>query len=234
MKKILLVEDSTKTQMLVFEALKNSYIVVIKDSTKEAEAYLKTSVPDLILLDINLPREDGISFYSKMTSERHQANIPTIFLTAKDEISHKISAFKLGAVDYIIKPFDPVELVLRVDSHLRPMGSSNIVYFDEKYYIDKSIAAVFSVDAGEANRLDISPIEYKLLSFFITNPDQIFSRDQIFDHVWGHNTHCLERTIDRHLSTLKKKIPILKRRLRSVYGSGYVFEAPSLPRQTAS
>lgn len=226
MKSILVVEDSPRSVALIKSVLSEHYRLVFAESTKLAQNILNKEVIDLILLDVTLPEQNGLDYYSEVATWLTRKGIPVIFLTSNEALAFKVSAFKLGASDYILKPFEPVDLKLRVEARLKPMSRNEISYITSELYIDHSQCVVREiVDGGAETTIDLSPTEYKLICFFVSNPEKIYSRNQIFDEVWGNQSHYLDRTIDKHISSLKKKIPELKLYLKTVYGMGYVFQS---------
>lgn len=218
---ILLVEDSVRTQELVKYALNEEFELISAEDVIAAKSICSERTPKLIILDVNLTYGNGFEFFNFMKSKRNLKNVPVIFLTAKSSINDKTLAFNLGAEDYITKPFDPMELLLRVRARLSKGARSNIIV-DNNLELNKSKQSVnLTKPDGNIENIDLTPIEFKLLLFFAENPDSIYSREQIFDQVWGENTYFLERTIDRHISSLRKKLGPDGNRLNTVYGSGY-------------
>lgn len=228
MKTILVVEDSIRSQQLIKMALKDQYAISFAQNLSQAKSFLANRSPDLILLDINLNGEDGLSFYSSMTSSPIQSKIPVIFLTGTEGINYKISAFKLGATDFIVKPFEPIDLSLRVEARIKQSVVDSVCYISDTIYIDKKQQALYE-NRGESNiRVDLSPTEFRLICLFTENPETIYSRKDIFSNIWGDNINYLERTVDKHISAIRKKIPYLKSSIRSVYGSGYTYSPVKL------
>lgn len=226
MQRILLVEDSPETQILVTLSLNRFYDLVYATSFAEAKSLIGQGLYDLILLDVTLPDGDGYQLCNLLqnTSETH--NVPVIFLTARDNLTNKLMGFFLGADDYIVKPFNPVELRARVDAKIRSVshkrvpdeiierGSIQIDVFSQRAYLTKN---------NKKMNLELTPIEYKLLLTFANHTDQVMTRDRLLTAIWGDDVYVSDRSIDTHVSKLRKKLAPDADYIQFVYGMGYVF-----------
>lgn len=226
MHSILLVEDSVDAYNLVKRAIGGSLHLEWTKSLAEATAILQKKAFDLILLDVMLPDGDGFRLCSVLQTDDQLKNIPVIFLTAKNSVSDKVLGFSVGADDFISKPFDPLELKARVESRLRKRDrervESDILRIGE-LEINKSTQKVQILENGQAMDVDLTPIEFKLLLFLCKEINKVYSRDEILNSVWGESIHVYARSVDTHISKLRKKLGSKAGYIESVHGSGYRF-----------
>jgi DNA-binding response OmpR family regulator len=189
---------------------------------------------DLILLDLHLPDGDGILFLNEIQSLTQMAQVPVLVLSGKTEVQTKIVVLNMGALDYIQKPFEPLELKARVDLHLRRRNSQEQSFeaFGLRLELDKMKAYILNND----NYLEISltQTEFKMLNLFIRNSEVVLSRDQILDFAWGQGTHVNDRTVDAHLSTLRKKLGKEHGSISSIRGVGYRFTPKNIKDQKSA
>ena len=226
MSRILLVEDDPDTQNLVNVIIGASHRVVCCGTVKAAREQLARGAFDLILLDVTLPDGDGFRFCSEIKSETSTAHIPVLFLTGRSDISDKELGFSLGADDYLIKPFEPRELRARVEARLRRAklaeGKEEILRRGNITF-HLSLQKVFITVGGIEEALELTPLEYRLLLFFARHEDQVHSRDHLITTIWSDGLNVLDRTVDAHISNLRKKIATSQFTIKSVYGVGYSF-----------
>jgi two-component system phosphate regulon response regulator PhoB len=178
--------------------------VLRASSAEEAEAAIRTALPDVLVLDWMLPGESGVSFARRLRSEERTRDLPILMLTARAMEQDKISGLEAGADDYLTKPFSPKELAARIKAVLRrraPQLSGDVVEV-EGLRLDP---ATHRVTAAEL-RLTLSPAEFKLLHFLLTHPGRIYSRAQLLDLVWGDHVYIEERTVDVHIRRLRKAL----------------------------
>ena len=180
----------------------------------------------LVLMDLMMPNMDGISTILKI---REDKNIPIIILSAKSEITDKIIGLNIGADDYIVKPFNAIELVARVNSTLRRYMSLGSADIDKNQYavgrvVVNDTAKEVLVDSGAVS---LTPYEYKILLLLIKNKGRVYSSDEIYENVWEEEAHDVKKVISVHISHLRDKIEINPRKpdlIKSVYGMGYKIE----------
>ena len=195
-------DEPSIRQMLVFALSGEGYEYTEAGSADEAQEAIKKSLPDLVLLDWMMPGLSGVDLARRLKRNPETKDLPIIMLTAKGEEHDKIKALDTGADDYITKPFSTQELLARIRAVLR---RSNV----------QTTADLLEVDALrldlETHRvtindqiLDLSPTEFRLLHFFISHPERVYSRTQILDNVWGSNAYIEERTVDVHIRRLRK------------------------------
>ena len=219
MQHILIVEDDLDIQELLKNFLQEvGYAVTLASDGIEAISLFASTHFDLILLDIMLPKIDGFTVCELI---RKQSSVPIIMLTAKSEEEDKLKGYELGADDYITKPFSPKVLLAKVGALLRrssitPTDSMNA----GKITIIPTSHKVF-VDGQE---ITLTHKEYELLHFFMVNPSQIFSRDQLLNRIWGYDFEGTTRTVDTHIKTLRQKLGDEGKHIVTLIRSGYKFE----------
>ena len=222
---ILLVDDDPNIRRLVQLYLeKEGFRVVCADRGDDALNIFRKEPLDLMLLDVMLPGMDG---WSVLKSVRKTSAIPIIMLTAKDETFDKVLGLELGADDYITKPFESKELVARVKAVLRrtqtPEEKTDVLSFPA---LTVSLAQYEVLYEG--NKVDMPPKELEVLYFLASHPNQVFTRDQLLEQVWGFNfVGDSSRTVDVHIKRIREKLPDCEKHgwlIRTIWGVGYKFE----------
>ena len=216
-------DDSDILKVLKANLELHGYSVETAENWKDAEKLLSESQPDLIILDIMLPDADGIEICKSLREESPQ--IPIILLTAKDKISDKVFGLESGADDYVVKPFETLELIARINACLRRVHSSSgedkIIEGDIRIDFRKRLVTI----SGEV--IGLTPKEYDLLCYFITNKGKVISRESIRNNLWRtSHINSLSRVIDMHIQKLRHKIekdPSNPRIILTVQGTGYRF-----------
>ena len=219
---ILVIDDEPAIRDMLQIALDAAgFKVVLAEDAKQAYPIIIDTPPDLILLDWMMPGTSGIELLRRL--RRDEINVPVIMLTAKVEEASKIAGLDSGADDYIAKPFSLRELVSRVKAILRRTSEESIkeVIFAGALKLDQLNRRV---NIGDT-LISLGPTEYKLLQFFLTHQDRVYTRDQILDNVWGRNVYLDERTVDVHIRRLRKAISIAghENYVQTVRGAGYRF-----------
>ncbi len=219
MAKILIVEDEKNMQEIIAEYMqRGGHTCFTADDGMDALLMLKNNPMDLMILDIMMPHVDG---FSVCKIAREMSNLPIIMLTAKESEDDKLKGYDLGADDYMTKPFSPRVLLAKANALLRR-------------------SSVLPVDAVNAGKISIIPTshkvfldgqeitltykEYELLLFLMSNPDQIFSREQLLNRIWGYDFGGTTRTVDTHIKTLRQKLGDEGRHIVTLIRSGYKFE----------
>ena len=184
--------------------------------------------PDLLLVDWMLPDTSGLEFTRALKRDRETSELPIIMLTARAEEGDKVAGLEGGADDYITKPFSPRELLARINAVLRramPAEGSERIDIDG-LVLDQSSQRVSSGERTVA----LGPTEYRMLAFFMTHPERVYTREQLLDRVWGGNVYVEERTIDVHIRRLRKALEEFgyDRLIQTVRGSGYRFSSRPL------
>jgi len=222
-KTVLIVDDEPAIREMIAVALEMAdYDCMEAADAREAHALIIDRQPDIILLDWMLPGSSGIELARRLKKEESTANIPIIMLTAKVEEDNKIRGLEVGADDYITKPFSPRELVARLKAVLRratPPGIDSPIEVDG-LTLDPSSHRVTANNSS----LNIGPTEYRLLQFFMTHQERVYTRSQLLDQVWGGNVYVEERTVDVHIRRLRKALGEHHDYLiQTVRGAGYRF-----------
>ncbi|GAB1265619.1 phosphate regulon transcriptional regulator PhoB [Aurantivibrio infirmus] len=223
-KTILIVDDETAIRDMLRIALEMAdYNCLEASNAQDAHSIIVDSLPDLILLDWMLPHTSGIELARRLKREEVTAKIPIIMLTAKGEEDNKIQGLEVGADDYITKPFSPRELVARLKAVLRRAGGQEE---SEPLQVNGLCLDPASHRVSiHSHPIQIGPTEYRLLEFFLTHQERVYTRSQLLDHVWGGNVYVEERTVDVHIRRLRKALALdgHERYIQTVRGAGYRF-----------
>ncbi len=225
-KQILIVEDERPIrEMIAFGLRRAGFDVREAEDCRTARAALADKRPDLVLIDWMLPDNSGLELTRSLKRERETRDMPVIMLTARAEEADKVAGLDGGADDYMTKPFSPRELIARVNAVLRRSGGQdeNETIQVGELNLDRAGHRVMVGD----RTITLGPTEYRLLEFFITHPERVYSREQLLDRVWGGNVYVEERTIDVHIRRLRKALEEFgyDRLVQTVRGSGYRFSA---------
>ncbi len=222
--KILIVDDDKNIcDLLRMYLEKEGYAVVMEHNGIDAVNTFNTENPDLVLLDIMLPQLDGWQVCREI---RKNSEKPIIMLTAKDETFDKVLGLELGADDYVTKPFDTKEIVARIKAVLRRTSATKGSDMKEVRY-DKLIINLSNYDMKvDGVSVDTPPKELELIYHLASNPDRVFTRDQLLDDVWGFDYYGDSRTVDVHIKRLRDKLKGVSDEweLRTIWSVGYKFE----------
>ncbi|KPD20415.1 MULTISPECIES: phosphate regulon transcriptional regulator PhoB [Idiomarina] len=225
-RRILIVEDEAPIrEMLSFVMEQHGYQAVEANDFDAAVSKIAEPYPDMVLLDWMLPGGSGLQLAKKIKSDDFTRNIPIIMLTARGEEEDKIKGLEVGADDYITKPFSPKELMARMRAVFRRVAPTVL---DEPLEVEglklDPVSHRISVDD---KGIDMGPTEFKLLHFFMTHPERVYSREQLLDHVWGTNVYVEDRTVDVHIRRLRKALTEhgYDRLIQTVRGVGYRFSS---------
>ena len=219
---ILVVDDERAIREMVCMALaQEGFEYAEASDAHKAEVKVKQAPPQLILLDWMMPGITGIDFARKLRRIPETQNIPIIMLTAKTEEDNVIRGLESGVDDYLTKPFSPRELIARIKALLRrskPENTQDIIKINN-LFLDTGSHRV----EGNGNNIELGPTEFKLLRFFMENPDRVFSREQVLNNVWGDNVYVEERTVDVHIRRLRKALEKTNHQdlVQTVRGAGY-------------
>jgi two-component system phosphate regulon response regulator PhoB len=225
-KRILVVEDEAPIrEMVCFVLEQNGFQSIEAEDYGSAVSLMAEPYPDLVLLDWMLPGGSGIQFIKLMKREVLTRDIPVMMLTARGEEEDRVRGLEVGADDYITKPFSPKELLARIKAVMRrisPMAVEDKIEV-QGLSLDPSSHRVTSNELA----LDMGPTEFKLLHFFMTHPERVYSREQLLNHVWGTNVYVEDRTVDVHIRRLRKALETggHDRMVQTVRGTGYRFSA---------
>ncbi|MCL2741279.1 MAG: response regulator transcription factor [Oscillospiraceae bacterium] len=220
--KVLVIDDDANIRELIRLYLeREGYEVETHDTGKDAIQAIERAKPNLIVLDIMLPGKDGWQICRQL---RGSSDTPVLILSAKDETLDKILGLELGADDYMVKPFDPKELVVRVRAILRRIegkeGPMELRY--DRLTVNKTDYTV-TVDGA---LLEMPPRELELLYFLASNPNKVFTRDQLLNQVWGYDYYGDSRTVDVHVKRIREKLVCegVQWQIKTVWSIGYKFE----------
>lgn len=223
-KRILIVEDEAPIRdMIKFVLQQSDYKIIEAEDYHVALEKVQEPYPDLILLDWMLPGGSGVQLAKKLKQHEYTRDIPIIMLTARGEEEDKVRGLEAGADDYVTKPFSPKELVARIKAVMRrssptsgeqPINVNGLVLDPVSHRV-----------SSNQNDLKLGPTEFKLLHFFMTHIDRVYSREQLLDHVWGTNVYVEDRTVDVHIRRLRKAISGNghEHMVQTVRGAGYRF-----------
>lgn len=224
---VLIVDDEVNIcELIRLYVEKEGYHAIIANDGQDAIDKFKSLSPDLILLDIMLPVKDGWQVCREI---RAIANTPIIMLTAKGETFDKVLGLELGADDYIVKPFEPKELVARMKAVLRRTENQTAAEEakDDELRFDglRINQSTYEVYLDE-KKLEMPPKEFELLYFLAKNPNKVFTRDQLLDEIWGYEFFGDSRTVDVHIKRIREKVESEDKNwhLKTVWGVGYKFE----------
>ena len=227
--RILVVDDEPALREPLADYLvRQGFVVTQAGTAAEARSRLLETGCDLVLLDIMMPGEDGLSLCRHLVEAKR---LPVIFITAKGESTDRIVGLEIGADDYVVKPFDPRELVARIRSVLRRASkqssevSDAIVYDFEGWQLDPLKRRLTDAEGAV---VAISSAEFRLLLAFLDHPRQVLDRDRLLDMVQGREAHLFDRAVDNQISRLRRKIEVDSRNpqlIQTVWGGGYMLAA---------
>lgn len=223
--KILIVDDDENIcELLNLYLKKDGFDTILAYNGMQAVEYSEKFSPDLILLDIMLPQLDGWQVCREI---RKKSDVPIIMLTAKGETFDKILGLELGADDYITKPFDTKEVIARIKAVLRRTNDKENQQDVKEVRFDKLIINLTNYELTvDEERIDTPPKELELLYHLASNPNRVYTRDQLLDEVWGFDYYGDSRTVDVHVKRLREKLEDVSQEwsLKTVWGVGYKFE----------
>ena len=223
-RRILIVEDEKPIRdMIAFGLRRAGFEIAEAEDCASARSRIADCRPDLVLVDWMLPDMSGLELARQFKRDRELRDIPIIMLTARAEERDKVAGLEGGADDYLTKPFSPRELLARIHAVLRrtaPDGGEDVVRA-ERLELDQGSHRV----AVDGRPVSLGPTEYRLLQFFITHPERVYSRGQLLDRVWGGDVDVEERTVDVHIRRLRKALEEsgCDAYVQTVRGSGYRF-----------
>jgi two-component system phosphate regulon response regulator PhoB len=244
-KRILIVDDEPAIRdMVAFALRKDDYDVVHAGDAREAQLAIADRVPDLVLLDWMLPGTSGLELARRWRQADLTGDVPIIMLTARGEENDRVGGLEAGVDDYVVKPFSARELLARIRAvmrrsraddedgsvsvgHLRIDGAGHRVFATTRGGADRGGEDRGGEDRGLEEPVPIGPTEYRLLHFFMTHANRVYTRAQLLDHVWGGSVYIEERTVDVHIRRLRKTLePVgLQDMVQTVRGAGYRFSA---------
>ena len=227
--RVLVVDDEPALREPLADYLvRQGFVVTQAGTAAEARSRLNEIGCDLVLLDIMMPGEDGLSLCRHLVEAR---KLPVIFITAKGESTDRIVGLEIGADDYVVKPFDPRELVARIRSVLRRASKQSseiadaVIYEFEGWRLDPLKRRLIDQEGAV---VAISSAEFRLLLAFLDHPRQVLDRDRLLDMVQGREAHLFDRAVDNQISRLRRKVEVDSRNpqlIQTVWGGGYMLAA---------
>lgn len=225
MKKIYVVDDEENIRNLIKKYLeKDGYEVELFEGGEALLARMNMSLPNLILLDVMMPGMDG---YDTLREIKKIANTPVIMVTAKEDVTDKVIGLELGADDYMTKPFDGKEMVARVKAVLRRLKGADQPEPQAKVELDNLTVNLYNyVVTFNGEDYELPPKEIELLYYLASNPNRVFTREQLLDKIWGYDFFGETRTVDVHIKRLREKFdkPDNEWEIKTVWGVGYKFK----------
>lgn len=224
MNRILLVENCSDTYQTVLSSIANVAQLCWTKTISEAKQELRQKEFRLVLLETSLPDGDGIEFCSEIQS--FHPLVPVIFLSSSSNLTDKVLSFSAGADDYITKPFHPLELRARLEAKIRKkiqLAQVADIYNWKELQIIKSRQQVITYHEGVEKKLILTHLEYRLLLYFSARAGEVISRDQILTDIWGEEVYVSHRSVDTHVSKLRRKLDNVSEIIQSIHGSGYKF-----------
>ncbi|WP_028841597.1 response regulator transcription factor [Thermodesulfobacterium hveragerdense] len=224
MKKILIVEDDKDIANLISEALTSQgFKTYLVNSLAQAYSFLIQSLVDLVVLDLILPDGDGIELLKYLRFSSKFSNIPVVIVSARGAELDRVLGLELGADDYVVKPFSLRELVIRIKKILKnkdfPLSQVRV----GPLLLDKEKKTIFLED----NPLNLTPTEYKILEVFMENPEKVFSRDELSNHIWALEREYYSRVLDAYICRLRDKLGEYGELIETVRGFGYRLKKPA-------
>lgn len=228
---ILVVEDETPIrEMITFVLEQNGFNSVEAVDIKQAKEKIVEPYPDLILLDWMLPGGSGVKLAKELKQSEYSRNIPIIMLTARADEDDKVKGLDAGVDDYVTKPFSPKELIARIKAVIRRVSPTLLA--EKVEFHGLKLDPVSHHVTIDETAVDLGPTEFRLLHFFMTHTERVYSREQLLDNVWGTNVYVEDRTVDVHIRRLRKAISGAGHEdfIQTVRGSGYRFSGKSTGR----
>ena len=223
MAKILIVEDEKNMQEIIAEYMqRGGHTCFTADDGMDALLALKSNPVDLMILDIMMPHVDG---FSVCRMAREMSSLPIIMLTAKSDEEDKLKGYEYGADDYMTKPFSPKILLAKANALLRRISVTSTDTISNLLSVGKiTISPAAHKVFLDGTEITLTHKEYELLYFFMSNPEQIFSREQLLNRIWGYDFEGNTRTVDTHIKTLRQKLGSEGKSIVTLIRSGYKFE----------
>ena len=218
------VDDKNICELLKLYLEKENYEAIIANNGEEALRLFEFENPDLILLDVMMPKLDG---WQVCREVRKHSECPIIMITAKGETFDKVLGLELGADDYVVKPFEPKEIIARIKAVMRRTGKISAEQNAKEVVYDKLVVNMMKYELKvDGKVIDTPPKELELLFHLASNPNRVYTRDQLLDEVWGFEYYGDSRTVDVHVKRLREKLEGVSEQwnLKTVWGVGYKFE----------
>ncbi len=232
MSKILIVEDESDiAELISLHLTREGHEAVCIGNGLQVMPAVLAQQPEIIVLDLMLPGLDGMQIFKRLRADTRTATIPVIILTAKGQVTDKIAGLELGADDYLTKPFSPRELYLRISAVLRRV--KKVTHVSEiqrgRFMLDRKNMKLFL----DGTALDLTTIEFKLLTTLMENDTAVHSRADLLRDVWGYNSDVATRTLDTHIKRLREKLGAAGEHIVTIRGTGFQFQTELAANQPA-
>jgi DNA-binding response OmpR family regulator len=218
----LLIDDDIKVYNLLKIYLNPGEQLFYRENLEEVQAFIQEKEIKLVLLDINLENANGLEFFSLNKDFFQDQEVQVFFLSQIQDIKSKLEAFQFGAQDYIVKPFEPLEIMARIRSRMSSQDKGQFVKKGDLLF-DLFSNSVSLMAEGKKHPIELSATEFKLLYYLAKREGQVFSRQQLLDQVWGANLDVIDRTVDQHISKLRKKVKSKDYIIKTNFNLGYSF-----------
>ena len=226
MSRILCIEDSKEFQAYLSSVLKEHSLTHFSTISEAMQAVNNNvSYYDIVLLDISLPDGNGMKVLPLLKANSTHKMVPVIVISSDNDVLSKVAAFGVGADDYISKPPDSSELRARVEARLRwsrlVSNEKSVLQLGNIIMDIERMAIEITMENGSRQPVDLTPLEFKIFRLFLSRPEQVFSREHIIERVWGFNHNITARTVDAHISNLRRKVLPGQLQIETVLGAGY-------------
>lgn len=224
-KKIILIDDDYDIHDLIRHTLSKEFELSYAEYLNEGESLIKKNNYDLVILDETLPDGRGSELCHKLKNELDLNDLQVIMLTQRKDLKDKLNAFDAGADDYVPKPFEPLELLARINARLRGTSSNHgnlLEKYDLKLELTTQSLSIKDREEDIWEEVSLTPIEFKILYQLIKDEGQVKSREELLESVWGKGQNVIDRTVDQHVSKLRKKLGPSKMTVKSLHKKGYL------------
>jgi len=223
MKKIIIVDDDQDVHTLIQHTLGKEFELTFCEYISDGESQIIKKDFDLIILDEVLPDGNGSELLTRLKQSSGKSNIPVIMLTQRKELKDKLNAFDAGADDYVSKPFEPLELMARVQARLRENDKNNPNTIEREDLVLELTSQTLSIKIdNKETDVGLTPIEFKILYHLAKEEGVVRSRAELLETVWGKNQNVIDRTVDQHVSKLRKKLEPSRLTVKSLHKKGYL------------
>ncbi|PIP96244.1 MAG: hypothetical protein COW00_19990 [Bdellovibrio sp. CG12_big_fil_rev_8_21_14_0_65_39_13] len=227
---LLIIDDDSDIHLLLKRTLEVNFSLSFAIDLASAREYVSNSRPDIIVLDEGLPDGSGSEFCHYLKNNLSMKDVPIIMLTSRKELQDKLSAFNSGADDYVVKPFEPLELAARIQARFRVNHEGQDNYHLDDLLFNLSTQKL-SIESGDgAVEIDLTPLEFKILYHLSREVGSIHPRDELLHAVWGEKVNVVSRTVDQHISKVRKKISSSSFTVKSAHGKGYFLIKKNIKR----
>jgi len=237
MNKVLLVEDSQESKLVVSGALANSNIdLFFADSKKSLTELINTHGADfdLAVIDVVLPDVTGFEVFEILLAKGMRKDAPVFFLSSSSDLESKLTAFNLGADDYLVKPISPVELRARIEAKLRKTKQTNSDFIAKgSLRVELSVLKAYIAKKNQKTEILLTATEFKILTFLMQHENTTFSQDELIQSVWGKDVHIIPKTVVSHVYGLRKKLGTEASYIENIPQAGYRFKVPNANGETA-